>query len=249
MTYMQKKWFKNSAIIIGFCIALSVYIIVEAWKIHQLPPSVQTIILFCLALIVFGMFLGSISDKIFVRWLDPLADKVFDEISRLEKGEEGENGVCGELNRILDLSKYTIHRNFAIPGKKFDIDAIVVGPKGVIVLEIKNYTKRMAFDGDKAMVETGNSFRRILPKTDPRNEVEHYSGELNKYFNANGLRGLPIRKAIAFLKKDTAIILSHKVRVYIISGPDELDKYIATTPDDPQFTPEFCEKINNVLSR
>jgi hypothetical protein len=117
-----------------------------------------------------------------------------------------------------------------------------------MVFEIKNYTSRMAFNYSDAFVDTKSGFNRIPSKNDPRNAIDGYCYELQKYFNASGLRGLPIHKAVAFLRKDAAIILSSKVRVYIISGFDELDKYIATLPDDPRFTPEICAGINKLLN-
>jgi len=245
---MQKKYLKNAAIIIGFAIALSLYIVFEAWSIHKLPTQAQAVLFVMLFFMIVGMFIQWLSNKIFERWLDPVADNVINEMDRIEQGEEGENGICAELYRVLDKDKYTIHRNFKIPHKKFDIDAIVVGSKGIIVFEIKNYTNRMAFNYNDAFVETKSGFKRILSKNDPRNEVDSYCYELQKYFNVSNLRGLPIHKAVAFLKKDVAIILSSKVRVYIISGFNELDKYIATLPDDPRFTPKVCDVINKLLN-
>jgi hypothetical protein len=129
---MQKTYLKNGAIIIGFFLALAIYIDLDAWNIHNMPPSRQTELFIAAFWTFFGFFIYWLTKKIISRWLDPYFDKLFEEIKNVEQGEEGEDGICAELVRMLDKDNYTIHRNFRIPARKYDIDAIVVGPKGIM---------------------------------------------------------------------------------------------------------------------
>jgi len=248
MKYTNRVWLKFGIILIGLAVVCAADFIWSAWGIKNKPEYFQVLFVFAIFFTALGFFTYWLSEVIEKRWLNPVADKFIEKVRRAELGDEGEDGVCDELARILG-SEYIIHRNFKISGRKFDIDAIVVGPKGVVVFEIKNYTNRIAFDRNDALVETKSGFKRIPTNDDPRNEVEYYCKELKKYFYAKGFGRLPLRKAVAFLKKDMAIILSDRIGVYVINGDERLGEYFASIPNDPSFTPELCAKINNMLDK
>jgi hypothetical protein len=107
----------------------------------------------------------------------------------------------------------------------------------------------MAFTKNDAYFESNGELKKISFRNDPRHEVDRYCYDLKNYLSANGLGRLPIWKSVVFLKKDMAIILSDKIGVYVISGFEQLDKYIAGLPVDTRFTPQLCAKINEVLKK
>ena len=66
-------------------------------------------------------------------------EDLFYEIKILYKGEEGEDKVINLLKRFLD-HRYIYIANYNLPNiETGDIDGLIIGPKGLIVLEIKNY--------------------------------------------------------------------------------------------------------------
>jgi hypothetical protein len=67
--------------------------------------------------------------------------------NRYSRGTEGEDAVLNALRGLPDA--YTAVANFVAPGtRQGDLDLIVLGPAGVLVVEIKSYTGRYACHGD-----------------------------------------------------------------------------------------------------
>ena len=67
--------------------------------------------------------------------------------NRYSRGTEGEDAVLHALRGLPDA--YTVVANFVAPGtRQGDLDLIVLGPAGVLVIEVKSYTGRYACHGD-----------------------------------------------------------------------------------------------------
>ena len=67
--------------------------------------------------------------------------------NRYSRGTEGEEGVLHALRGLPD--GYTAVANFVAPGtRQGDLDLLVLGPAGVLVVEVKSYTGRYACHGD-----------------------------------------------------------------------------------------------------
>jgi hypothetical protein len=182
--------------------------------------------------------------------VDYIGDKILDEIDIAKKGYEGEKEVFNYLDTFLDNSKYFVHKNLKLPKHNFDIDTVIVSPKGVIVFEIKNYTSQMLFNGGEAFVQVGNEIKPVSPERDPRNELKRHCYFLQKYLAYMGFNEIYVNRAIVFPKRYSASPQKgSKIGVYIISGVDGLKTYIEGLNDNPRFTPEFCAKLNNVLKQ
>ena len=68
--------------------------------------------------------------------------------NRWHRGAEGEDSVLHTLRGLPDT--YTAIVNFVLPGtRQGDIDLVVLGPTGVLVLEVKSYTGRFTCSGDQ----------------------------------------------------------------------------------------------------
>jgi hypothetical protein len=169
-------------------------------------------------------------------------------LRRYELGQEGEIGVFSELDKLLG-SEYKLFKNliFKNRGYQFDIDAVIVGPKGIILFEIKNYAYPLVFNGQEIYYQIGNSLVPMPSSWDPRVELIKHFREFKKYLFANGFDNISINKAVVFLKKYSARY--QDPGVYLISGVDDIVNYLETLPTDARFTPEFCEKLNSVLKK
>lgn len=67
--------------------------------------------------------------------------------NRYSRGTEGEDAVLHALRGLPDA--YTAVASFVAPGtRQGDIDLLILGPAGVLVVEIKSYTGRYACHGD-----------------------------------------------------------------------------------------------------
>ena len=67
--------------------------------------------------------------------------------NRWHRGTEGEDAVLHTLRALPD--SYTAVTNFVPPGTRSgDIDLLLLGPAGILVVEVKSYTGRYACHGD-----------------------------------------------------------------------------------------------------
>jgi Nuclease-related domain len=196
---------------------------------------------------LFGFFLYPLYQKL-QKKLDYIGDKILDDISNAKRGVEGETFILSKLNELLDKDKYSIHKNFVIPGRNFDIDVVIVGPKGVIVFEIKNYSTPMVFSGSDAFLQVNHELQPISPDRDPREQIKRHSYNLEKYLNYGGFMGVQSNKAIVFPHEYAAVPeKGTKVGVYLISGIENLKKYLDYLPNNARFTSDFCARLNQYL--
>jgi len=246
MTYARKIVVKNTIKLYIVPVLALLFLGVDLGYIHDLPLNkfiigVDGTILFFLGYVSYPLF------KKLANQYDVIENKIFDEINRAKQGERGEKEVFTATQFAL-TGGYTLHKNFHIPGKRFDIDAVIVGPKGIIIFEIKNYTNQLLFVGNEIFVAHGSKLSRVSVDRDPRIEAVWYSKLLQRYLREKGFYGLRVTRAVVFLKKYAALIKKGtKVGVFLVSGIDELDKYLNGLPADPRFTPAFCARINSLL--
>ena len=247
MKYTNGVWVKVGAFFIGLAILCSISLVWSAWEIKNKPAVFQVLFWFAAAFFALGFFTNWLARKIENRWLDPFAEKLIEDARKAELGDEGEDGICAELERLLDKTDYTIYRNFKIPGRKYDFDAIIVGIKGIIVLEIKNRINPTLFANTMSYAEKDGNLITISQKDDSRRKLLYYCQDLERYLSNNGLGKLPINRAVVFLKKESARIIGDKINVWVVCGVQDLGKYLEGIKIDTRFTPELRQKINNVL--
>jgi hypothetical protein len=247
MKYTNRVWIKLGVVLIGLALACAVGLIWSAWDIKNQSENMQVLLIFATFFIAVGYFSFWLTEVIERRWADPFADKLFDDVRKAELGDEGEDGVCAELEHLLNKNNYTIHRNFRIPGRRYDFDAIIVGVKGIIVLEIKNHINPTLFANTTSYEEKDGNLITIPDKDDPRRKLISYCQDLERYLFHKGLGKLPINKAVVFLKKESARIIGDEIHVWVVCGVQELGKYLEGIKIDARFTPEFCKKINGIL--
>lgn len=194
-----------------------------------------------------GFLYALVLSTIFNR-LDNVFDGLLEKFRRAKKGAKGENLVFSELEKILDKSKYKVYPNFKIPGEKFDIDAIIVGPKGILMIEVKNLSGNFHFiDGN---VYKQNTYKRkclckLNDWENPIIETLRHKEVLRKFLEKNSLGNIVPRSAIVMVGAKIDGISDPGV--YVIIGVNKLLEYIKGLYDDPRFTKEFCAKIIKYL--
>ncbi|MBN2503427.1 MAG: NERD domain-containing protein [Anaerolineales bacterium] len=109
--------------------------------------------------IVMGlMFLSMWVFDLVLNWIEKRFDKRIDA-HRL--GREGEDLVVQSIVQVLDGNWY-MFRNINLPGRnKGDLDLVLVGPPGVWVLEVKNYTGTYRNIGDKWEYKAGKKWKAM----------------------------------------------------------------------------------------
>lgn len=88
-----------------------------------------------LSIVILGLIGIGLLEIFGVQWLVKHMDRA---IEAYRKGEVGEEAVVERARRALDGS-WTLFRSVVLPGKKADLDIVLVGPPGVWALEVKTW--------------------------------------------------------------------------------------------------------------
>lgn len=202
---------------------------------------------------VFSMIAG-VFLYVIVKWLLKKLDNYIDNIDInlgvAMAGDDGEVQVFEELKKVLD-DNYTVYPNYIIPGHKFDLDFLIVGPKGLIVVEVKNFSNATFFSEDEAMIikQSDSVYKQEVTKlvgsSDPRNKIETHCKTLSSYLSYLEFNNINVRKVLVFAKDHVKI--EGKSNIYIVKKIYELNKYFDSLYLDDRFTPDFCEEINRKL--
>jgi hypothetical protein len=207
--------------------------------------------------ILFSMILGMLIALFYIwmfRKLDKILNKKDNNINKARAGEAGELAVLNKLKTILD-NNYFVFRNFKIPGRKFDVDFLIIGPKGLIVMEVKNSSSCFTFSEIEALRIMGAGFTqevtKLMGNADPRIKLKNHCKSLNYYLYSIGLKELRAKKVLVFV--NGSISIEGKAVIYIVKKLEELTLYFSGLNDDKRFSSEYCliivEKLKNSLEK
>lgn len=253
LSYSQKKMvLAASKIALFFIVFILLAYFILGWSIADLmvnkrwadPKFIGTGIA-TLFVFILGMIEISVLNKADA-WLDR---QVFNLKNAL-KGNYGEKRTFERLGQMLG-EQYRIYRNVYIPGRKFDIDVIVVGPKGIITFEIKNIGTKgdiFCFEGAetykiRTYKDNGDEVSCKLGDSNPIKEAMRHNLALEEWLMKNGYGGIKVKGAILMVGEASIEKISSPA-LYVITGFDGIKKYIEGTFADQRFTPEFCEKLD-----
>lgn len=153
---------------------------------------------------------------IFVVYKNSDRKELFHQLQSFTKGINGEKQVRTLLKNNLS-DEYTYLPNYVIP-KSFvgDIDGLLVGPKGVIIIEVKNWFGSF-------LVQSGNIYRKSDPEAQLRNpfiQVARQAEALEAFLKANQL-SVRTRKLIVLINGKLSI--EGKTGIYITDLRQLLD--------------------------
>lgn len=186
--------------------------------------------------ILYSKLLGSL-----IKWQEKINSKWYEENRRSHEGEVGEETFFGWADKLFD-SRYHQFRNFMIPGNEFDIDLVVVGPKGIFMFEVKKSSNPVIFKNGNAFFAGTN---RPLPYN-PIIETAKHHAALSEYLKANGYQNESIHPALVMLADK--VEFEGKPEVFLISNEMKLKERINYFQDNPIYTPEFCDKLSKLLN-
>ncbi len=194
------------------------------------------------------------AQRLMDKLVDPIYEKYYEgalteERDAAKRGMDGERIVFGWLDEILTDKAWKLLKNpqfTSSSGGNFDIDAVVVGPRGIFVLEIKNSSYDFLFTANGCAVLAGEQYR-LYAGTDPRIQVGQNAETIEQKLKTGGLGDIRVKRAVVFARTNSMRYLG-KPTVYLIDNKDSLRKYLLDSPEDPRFTPDFCEKARRAIS-
>ena len=255
LSYTKKLYYKSIAkllIVPAIMLVLAPVFLYEGIESTlALGIPVAAIIGFAIGFVFYPINLRGM--KMMDRIVDPVYEKLYEgplteTRDSAKRGMEGEKIVQGWLNEIIPYEGWYILANIERRngnGKKFDIDTVVVGSKGVFVFEIKNSSYNYFFTTEDCAVVVGNQIRPFSG-TDPRLQVGRNAETLEKLLKENNLPDIRTKRAVIFARPDSFRFLGSPA-VYLIDNKETLRKFIMEFPDDPEFNFERCKKIADLL--
>ena len=94
---------------------------------------------------------------------DSLMRKEESLMYKFRSGIIGEKLIGDELKK-LDAN-YTVFQDVHVPGKKENIDFVVVGPTGIFAIEVKNHHGKVGFNGDELTLNDKSLEKDFLRQT------------------------------------------------------------------------------------
>ncbi len=142
-------------------------------------PTQLIVVIIVLAILVFGGWaVASIPDRITKR----LEKRIEDH----HRGQEGEDNVVQLVVQALD-GNWHLFRNISLPGRnKGDLDLVLVGPPGVWVLEVKNFSGKYHNTGETWQYKRGKNWKTLSKS--PSRQAKSNAGRLSNFFEADKLR-------------------------------------------------------------
>ena len=207
-----------------------------------------------------GLFIFFLLGMFYLKLLQTGAawlDKILLIIDNARKGDWGERKTFERLRELLG-SQYRIYRNLKIPDQKFDIDAVVLGPKGIITFEIKNLgipTDHYRFEGEDAYkisrYKNGNECScKMGPygNANPIKEAMRHNQALEEWLMKSGLGSIKVKGAVLMTGKAKIEDIKNPA-VFIVNGLDQIKRFIDGAYEDPEFTEEFCAKLDKLFTK
>lgn len=198
-------------------------------------------------------FLIAVIETNFLRKLNLFIDKTIYNLQNALKGNLGEKKTFERLEQMLG-SSYRLYRNFKIPGSRFDIDAVIVGSKGIITFEVKN----LGGEGDKFLFEDNETYKitrypngnicscQLNYLSNPINEASRHNQALEEWLMKNDFEKIKVKGAILMVGYSKVEI--KKPSIYVITSPDGIKEFFEDAFEDKRFTSEFCDKLNRLFS-
>ena len=163
---------------------------------------------------------------------------------RYFQGALGEGALSRFLGRVLD-DRYTLIRNLQVPESRADLDAALVGPSGVLVMEIKNYSPKYSYRCEGSnwyWRKPGKRYSRM--KESPTKQAIINTSYLKTYLSQHGIHAIPIETVV--------VIANPKAKFYVkkphrpIFHPKELGEYIRSLTEEA-VDDTMCNSIVNLL--
>lgn len=129
-----------------------------------------------------------------------------DDESIWRAGQEGEDRLSEAFHRDLG-DDWTLLKGYKNPGG--EIDQILVGPPGVIAIEIKNYTGRVHIDGDRWTRDRYDNYGNLVGSGEPIADRGGRSPSAQVNASADILQRFLDRRSSGAGRVSRAVVLTH----------------------------------------
>lgn len=165
------------SIVIGLLLNIRQGLIVPLSNIHSTHELIPLAIILVPALIILLLF---------NRVLSYIADKINNQIDYYRKGRIGEELTARVIQQALNKN-WSVFLNLMLPEKKSaDMDAVLVGPPGIWLLEIKNMDGQFRNTGEQWEFLSGTKWK--ITKRNPTKQARKNAARLASFLKAGGIK-------------------------------------------------------------
>lgn len=184
--------------------------------------------------------------------VDNFLDDAIGRLKSAYKGYLGEKNTFDKLSAILG-SDYKIYPNFVIPGTKFDNDFIIVGPKGIVSIEVKNISGKYDFIGEETYrhnLHYGNEcLCKLSEYQSPSREIIRHCAALENWLGQQGFENFKPKGLILLAGDNSLVNKIEPTNYYVIKNLEELTGTLEKTKIDPRFNSELLQGITNLFNK
>ena len=255
-SYTKHRQFQLALIegvLFGIALTLSFMMFIDA---VTKQPSNQTVrpiselfasplyILILVLVLSFGLGLAWLAWFLF----DQMIKRIDKQIENYRKGEEGENKAAEIMGRVLD-GNWILFRNIILPGrKKTDLDAVLVGPAGVWVLEVKTFTGAYRNIGEQWEYRIGNRWN--LYKKSPSRQAKNNAVRLSEFFKADHVSQW-VNAAVVWANQESPLTVENpSTAVWSLDRlPDELGNIWHGNPIPEAQRKQIIDKLTKLCEK
>lgn len=117
-------------------------------------------------------------------WLVPRVARLRMEAQNFAKGRRGEQRLVAFLRERLN-GHWVLFRNIVLPGYQGDLDAVLIGPRGIYALEVKAYSGYHRNEGKKWQKRLLGVWRTV--DSNPTRQVLRNAQRLHDYLESQGV--------------------------------------------------------------
>jgi hypothetical protein len=231
----HKKAIKTSiAAVLFSLLALGIIYFSIKYSSH---PFLQKYGLYIFLLIFFCM--------IFFSNLKDLSDYYFHERNVAEKGIIGEERIEEVLKNYPD--DYILVLNYEIPEPRIgDIDALLISPKGIFILESKNYNGTFRLSGSDLYKKARFRTYKLLIKN-VVGQIKRQKEALERYLKNNGIE-IPIYPFLVFTSNHSFVEQPSPQTEIFVTHYKLLPHEIYKFENLPNYSPELQQTIIKTLN-
>lgn len=208
--------------VLGFLITFFIWLLTRHTSTRStltLPEVIKSPVGLIGLVILIGLFVLSLLGPFL---LDRLILKRLDQqIDNFRKGQKGEERVIEVILQTLD-GNWALFRNIQLPGRNNgDLDTVLVGPSGVWVLEIKNFSGEYRNIGERWEFQVGNSWKPH--QKSPSRQAQNNAARLGNFLKADGIQQW-VNAAVVWANQESRLTVENpSVAVWQLDRlPDEL---------------------------
>ena len=159
-----------------------------------------------------------------------------DEESRIRAGIAGEDLIAAQLGRALG-DDWTLLRGYR--NRRGEIDHLLLGPRGVFAIEVKNINATVHVDGDRWQADKYDNYGNLVeqwPIADkkgrsPSQQVNESADDLERFLHERGQQ-VTVERMVVLTHRRSRVGPSRHPTVHVGASADDVLRLVHDSPGD-----------------